>query len=504
MRRDSTSSSSSSEDFKLTIRERDTDEEEYKRPELLKIATEEIEAEVAAKADASESESEYESDSDEEEDDEANQLTPAVDSQIFRTIAAIKAKDPSVYHQVDFFKDVKTTSDVPKTKAEPVVTLKDYEREMVLKHGGYVDEASELPQGITHREEQEQLRNAFKNLSETEDDSEDDGFLIKKEKTVKEKEAEASEYKHFLLEHMSQDEASQKAVKEWSEYKEDPKVSSEDAFLMDYVLNRGWIETEAGGKAATTEVDEVDKDEADLDDIDRFESKYNFRYEEEGGATIQTYARHVEGSARRTESKRAKKRAREKARKELLKKQKVEELKEQKNKKRKEIQNKLKEIYEISGSAALGLENIDLDADFDPAMFDQQMNGVFDDQYYDGEDSVKPTWEDDIDTSAYEQGDMDNMDADYLPGGDKFKGSKRKHAAESHPLAESSTKNQQVEQLMDEYYSLNYEDVVGGDVYTRFKYAKTAPEDYGLTAEEILLADDAELNKYVGIKQMAT
>ncbi|KAG1454308.1 hypothetical protein G6F56_007350 [Rhizopus delemar] len=354
---------------------------------------------------------------------------------------------------------------------------------------------------MTHHEEQEQLRSAFKELSDDDDDDDEDGFLTKKEKTAQEKETEESEYKNFLLEQMKHDETSKKAAEEWDSYKGDPKVSSEDAFLMDYVLNRGWVEKEDGKKTLATE-EEVDRDEADLDDIDRFESKYNFRYEEEGGSTIKTYSRNVEGSVRRKESKRARRRAREKERKEILKKQKVEELKEQKNKKMKEIQEKLKEIYEISGSKALGLENIDLDTDFDPNMFDAQMNNVFDEQYYDALDTEKPSWDDDIDTTAYE--DETNMDADYLPGGDKYN-NKRKHI-DDESMVESSlkkTKNEQVERLMDEYYSLNYEDVVGGDVYTRFKYTKTDADDYGLTPEEILMADDAELNKYVGIKQMA-
>lgn len=35
---------------------------------------------------------------------------------------------------------------------------------------------------------------------------------------------------------------------------------------------------------------------------------------------------------------------------------------------------------------------------------------------------------------------------------------------------------------------------------TRFKYAQTAPVSYGLTPAEILLATEAELNAYLGLK----
>lgn len=42
-----------------------------------------------------------------------------------------------------------------------------------------------------------------------------------------------------------------------------------------------------------------------------------------------------------------------------------------------------------------------------------------------------------------------------------------------------------------------------GDLPTRFKYEKAAPQDYGLTPAEILLATDAELNQFLGMKHYA-
>ncbi|GAN09495.1 kri1 [Mucor ambiguus] len=497
----------SNKDFKVQIRERSDPSQDYKRPELLQKAIEEIEAEVAAKKEAEGSDSEDDSssyDSDEEEDDDANLLTPAVDSQIFKTIAAIQAKDPRVYENTnDFFKDVDTTKPSKKDNKtkEPVVKLKDYERDILLEHGGFVNERDESVRTRTHRQEQEDLRNAFKNAADSDEEEDEDGFLTKKDKTSEEKEAEENDYRKFLLENMKDDAPSKKAFEEWSNYKQNPNVNAEEAFLMDYVLNRGWVDSKSEKTTQTMEDVDEEKDEEYLDNVDRFESKYNFRFEEEGASTIKTYSREVEGTVRRKESKRAKKRAREKAHKQALKEQKMEELKHQKNQKMKEIHDKLKEIRDITGNKAIGLENIDLEGDFDPSVFDAQMGDVFDDDYYQGEEgdiNEKPVWDDDIETGLP---DDDVMDADYLPGGDKYQGPSATKPTIAPEEAES--KKRKFKDLMDEYYALNYEDVIGGDVFTRFKYAKTTPQDYGLTAEEILLADDAELNKYIGMKSLA-
>jgi len=42
-----------------------------------------------------------------------------------------------------------------------------------------------------------------------------------------------------------------------------------------------------------------------------------------------------------------------------------------------------------------------------------------------------------------------------------------------------------------------------GGMPTRFKYTTSGPESYGLSAAEILGADDRDLNEYVGIKKYA-
>jgi hypothetical protein len=55
----------------------------------------------------------------------------------------------------------------------------------------------------------------------------------------------------------------------------------------------------------------------------------------------------------------------------------------------------------------------------------------------------------------------------------------------------SSKKEKYLDSLLEEYYNLDCEDIIGGGkVKARFKYRTVPKEDYGLTEEEIYLLDD--------------
>lgn len=67
---------------------------------------------------------------------------------------------------------------------------------------------------------------------------------------------------------------------------------------------------------------------------------------------------------------------------------------------------------------------------------------------------------------------------------------------------QKSVKTKKEKDLLESLYKLDYEDIVGG-IPCRFKYKSVDREDFGLDAVDIVAADDAELNKFVGLKKLA-
>lgn len=61
-----------------------------------------------------------------------------------------------------------------------------------------------------------------------------------------------------------------------------------------------------------------------------------------------------------------------------------------------------------------------------------------------------------------------------------------------------------VDKVLDEYFQLDYEDIIGGDLPTRFKYTKVTANDCGMSSEQILAKTDQELNRIVPLKKLRT
>ncbi|KAG0296616.1 KRRI-Interacting protein 1 [Linnemannia gamsii] len=536
-----------------------------------------------------------------------------------KTIGLIRAQDPKIYEATSHFFIPSEMEKARKQwkekqaaeKASKPMNLQDYHRQVLLEDGGMVDEAAEDRKikdvsEMTHVEQQEHLKREMKNAfmggngSDDDDEGEDaDSFFTQKAKTKADEEAEEEDYKQFLMESMGSKSGGAAAFQDWREYKNAPSMNKDEAFLMDYILNRGWIDKSQKKTPSYKEIvredelSDLEKSEEELEAAEEFESKYNFRFEDAEGDKLTGYSRTIDDSVRNTDDKRKRQRQAAKERKKEEKIRQLEELKRAKNIKKQEIFNKLKQIQEITGNKTVGFDEIDLETEFNPEDYDQKMDKMFSDKYYAGDENEKPVFDDDIDTAAYENSDDDKsdnepkeagvnedeeeeaeayeeeayppeyeegydefggyydengdgyyggeegeeedimMDADYMPGGDNFgkapkketkkermkrekeekklakmaeKGGKAKTAVAALEAAKSlldGDKKKDFNEYLDEYYQLDYEDMVG-DLPTRFKYSRVRPSTFGLTPVEILLADDKDLNEFVSLKKFAT
>jgi protein KRI1 len=223
---------------------------------------------------------------------------------------------------------------------------------------------------------------------------------------------------------------------------------------------------------------------------------------------VTSYPREDLNSVRRKDTKRAEARRRREELKQEEKQRQKEELKRLKSLKKKEIWDTLKRVQDLGGVVdddrvqSLLNNGVLEDAEFDPDKWDEAMQNVFDDTYYDqAADMKKPQFSDDedripfvggndgvaallgdklkqerLDGYDYDQGedmpadmivgnnddesedDEFLMDADYLPGGE--------HYIEEQPPSTQAGENagmekqKKINDFLESYYQLDYEDMV--------------------------------------------
>ncbi|KAF9523871.1 KRI1-like family C-terminal-domain-containing protein [Crepidotus variabilis] len=431
---------------------------------------EKLKAKYGSDYDPNDSEPEFSTDSEsaESEDEDGEELTPAVDVAILRTLARIKKKDPGIYDsRKDIFgEEQEKISSVPtinpvltvKDKVKPV-TLRQAKLDSVLRGSRSPSPSAEADQ-LTHVQEQEKLRKeTIAVFHDAVPDTEGDDFLIPRSKTKDELEREEEEYRAFLErevgdlnelvtidaspeilqadnEHLSAS-ADERLPGESKKKKKKTKSSPNDKgkktkseedqeFLMNYILNRGWVDhserhvptyneitvgSSSKDKQKTKKLsktnEEVEEENAksDLDALSdasfdslasHFEASYNHRFEEPDAAVIPAYPRNIASTVRRSDTVRKDARERKKQRKEEEIEKKKEEVRRLKALKMREVRRKLELIGReagLKGSKGKGknkatededdgvvdeaLKDLDLDGEWDPAKHDLQMAGLF-------------------------------------------------------------------------------------------------------------------------------
>ncbi|EEB05939.1 krr family protein [Schizosaccharomyces japonicus yFS275] len=455
------------------------------------------------------------------EDSDGELVTPEVDAAILKTIIKIRNKDPEVYNpEATFFKeeDNGVASEVKDETKDKPMTLKDYHRQNLLSGNALKameeDDNRDVQDGVpTHTQEQAALREetvrAFHESGEAASEQDEDDFFAVKEKTEEEKQAEESGYEKFLIESVGSAEA-KKVLEELSEtYVKNREpvlrdsenvengIKEEDSkFLADYLMNRGWKTDEADkNKSYEDIVREVAEDNEFVEQAETYETKYNFRFEESGGAEIQSHPRIIDDSLRRKDERRKQARERKKQREEEVKRQRREELNRLRNLKQKELEEKLSKVADIAELDSVNLKDIDLDEDFDPQKWEQKMASIFNDDYYE-QDAKKPKFSDDIDVGDIEPVETEETPAEnsssVIEGQRKSDKQEKKKKLKSH--------KRKIEEYLDEKYG-DVADTVAG-IPTRFKYRQVAPDSFGLEAHEILNATDEQLSELIGLKKL--
>ncbi|XP_070597889.1 protein KRI1 homolog [Erythrolamprus reginae] len=449
-------------------------------------------------------------------------------------------------------------------KKEKPMLLKDYERKvMVEKAGKYEDEEDgeevRVKKQLTYVEEEKELKESFRKFVAESDEEEGDSgkssaLLQKRVKSKEEKEHEEADYISWLK--------GQKKLEAENElqdliplkiYWNDPKLDEGEQFLRDYILNQCYKEgsseeeqEEEHQQEGLTGIqlavsDSSDEGEFFLKKQEDFERKYNFRFEEPEAQHVKTYPRIIATSVRRKDEHRKEKRQEIWERKRKEREQKHQEMKHLKNLKRQEILERLEKLHKITGRAGNSFQESDLEGDFDSNLHDQLMENYFGDVYYGAGEEEKPQFETEegIDDEwnwdkwigrddgmwrqqqeEYHQPHCEDpdfvMDANYDPSQQRIY-SKKKKKLEIPLLGKKKCKSpfeeaisqgkkpfgpetKTFEQYLDEFYHLEYEDLIG-DLPCRFKYRTVVPCNYGLSTEEILAADDKELNRWCSLRK---
>lgn len=444
--------------------------------------------------------------SDEEEDEDGELATEAVDAEIMDTLNAIRSKDPRVYDKdVTFYSALDNKPGATPQEKEKSMTLRDYHRENLLKG---VDPAEEDDAPKTFAQEQAELKDAVvKAMHEAGSDEEmedggDDNFLVRKpgQADVKPPTKETT----LDLENADKD---------------------PETFLSNFMSSRAWI-PEDRGEIHPFESD----DDEEVDRAEAFEEAYNFRFEDPSklNEKLVTHARDTTNSMSvRREEKSSRKKAREaeRQRKEEEKKERDAEKNRLRKLKTEELQTKVKQIKEVAGLRASKFTDEDwsrfLDDAWDDKVWEKEMARRFGEGYYAEEDAEgekhpkKPEWDDDIDIKDLipdyedEEPAKPSLDSDEVEENeDETSGSKKKSKAEEkrEQRREARKERMRIEEAVDRNLELDITLLPGATKKnaTQFRYRETSPQSFGLTARDILMADDAQLNKFAGLKKLAS
>lgn len=383
------------------------------------------------------------------EDEDGDLLSASMDVNIFKTINAIRQKDPTIYDPSQrFFENDNEDEDadsgedevVPMKKPGTKKRYKDVIREQILEQMEEGDEADagadeeegnfatkESSSRFAYNQEQQKIRRDFlqstneasKDGEDSPSDDDDSDILVVKRKgdaSPDDEDAQRELEKEFRKLDRNSDKTSTLV---------DPKGEIQDGekFLLGFFKNRAWVDKDDNGDSddGGDQEDESNADDDSIDELDQaddFEAQYNFRFEQAAATTAvsgadlsnRSYARGNDSSLqlntlRRKDETRREKRLARQEKKAAERRAKEEELRRLKNAKQQEIKEKLKQIKQVlGGNTDIGGDEVDeaqlmklLEGDFDADKFEELMKETYGDEFYEKRDSQ---WQSDQDVRA--------------------------------------------------------------------------------------------------------
>lgn len=477
----------------------------------------------------------------EDEDDDGILASGALDAQINATLQAIRAKDPRVYDEkTTFYTAIEDQGEEgdgnsPPPKKEKPMFLSDYHRRNLLQ--GNIDEDTRNDTPLTYAQQQDELKNSIVKemhaaagnglLDEAEVDgteNEGDDFLVRK--------------------HPRQNDIHKGAAPVKPTVVVDVETADKDpeSFLSNFMAARAWVPS-AASKFQPFESDDDEEDEQ----ADAFETAYNLRFEDPH-ASNEKLMSHARDAAARYSVRREGTNSRKKARDSEREKREAEKREREEGKARlrklkiDEVEEKLSKIKEAAGLRGKKVKEQDwskfLDEGWDDERWEVEMQKWFGEDYYAEHDAghdrakvKKPKWEDDIDIAdlvpdfdAEEENgkpsfalsdDEDSAGGAQVDGSDveesgvsngrgKVMNQKDRKKQRDEQKKEARLERRRIEQVIDE--RLNVDQALSSSSKKHaghFRYRETSPTAFGLTAHDILMASDSQLNQYAGLKKMA-
>ena len=310
-----------------------------------------------------------------------------------------------------------------------------------------------------------------------------------------------------------------------------------ETFLLNFMSARAWVPSAVSNMQPFESDDDEDDQRAEM-----FEEAYNLRFEDPKGSNEKLLSHARDAAAKysvRREDTNSRKKARdaERARKDAEKQEREEEKARLRKLRIADAEEKIRKIKEAAGLRSTALQESDwaafLEEGWDDDRWEQAMKRRFGEEYYADQDFsgkdddtginrskvTKPKWKTDIDIKdlvpSFEAEDemqepLFTLTDSELGDGDigqvqpeEVAKAGRKHVR-AEEKREARKERRKIEQLVNEELDANETmSGLGTKHAGHFRYRATSPIAYGLTAHDILMASDSQLNQYAGLKKMA-